>query len=207
MTMSLSSASVTEADLLFSNNLILFVLSLKGKMQFFQLGVRLYIPGRERRIFQGADSGLLAVGDQWVLMARDGLVTAPQTLGALCALSPFCKAHSLVHSQEPGGSQEPDTKLPDSADLQFVWEHRSVVSSHYIPLSEPSAFPAGLKQDWLVETRGMAAAPGTLCFHGAKSLPGPLAVLHTFLGAEQAGREKGCAFHAPGMGRGGAEQL
>lgn len=89
-------------------------------------------------------------------------------------------------------------------DLHFMWEHGTVVSSHYIPPSELSAFPAGLKQEWLVETRGMAAALGTLLPWG-KSLSGSLAVLHNFLGAEQTGREKG--FHAPGMGRGGAEQL
>lgn len=64
--MSLSSAPVTETGLMFGNNQALLVLCLKGKMQFFQLGVRLYIPGREKKIFQGADSGLLAVGNQWV---------------------------------------------------------------------------------------------------------------------------------------------
>lgn len=115
MTTSLSSASVTETGLRFSSDLTLFVLCLKDKMQFFQLGARLHVPGRERKIFQGADSGLLAVGDQWVLMATDGLVTAPQTLGALCAHSLFCKADGLVHSQEPGRHREPHTKLPDSA--------------------------------------------------------------------------------------------
>lgn len=36
----------------------------------------------------------------------------------------------------------------------------------------------------------MAAALGTLCFHGAKSLPSSLA----FLGAEQTGRERAVPF-------------
>lgn len=40
----------------------------------------------------------------------------------------------------------------------------------------------------------MAAALGTLCFHGAESLPSSLAVLHAFLGAEQTGREKAVPF-------------
>lgn len=119
VTMSLSSASVTETSLMFSNNLTLFVLCLKGKMQLFHLVVRLHNPGRKRKIFQGAGSGLLAVDDLWVLMATDGLVTAPQTLGALCAHSPFCKADGLVHSQEPGGYRGLDTKFPDSASSPF----------------------------------------------------------------------------------------
>lgn len=131
-------------------------------------------------------------------MATDGLVTAPQTLGALSARSPFCKADGLVQARSQAGIKSQTLNSQTLHDLLLMWEHGTVVSSHYNTMSGLSAFPAGLKQDWLGETRGMAAALGTLCFHGEKSLPGSLAVLHAFLEAEQTGRER-----APGMGRQG----
>lgn len=83
----------------------MFFLCLKGKMQFFQLGVRWYIPVREREISRGADLGLLSVNDQRVLTGTDGLVTALQTLGAYCVGCPCRKTDGLVHSEEPGGCQ------------------------------------------------------------------------------------------------------
>lgn len=103
--MSLYSASVIERDLMFSNSLTLLVLCLKNKMQFFQLGVRLYIPGKERKIFQGADSGLLVVGDQWVLMASDGLVTTPQTLGLSVHSVPSAKQMVLSTARSQVGTK------------------------------------------------------------------------------------------------------
>ncbi|KAF4787689.1 hypothetical protein TURU_168309 [Turdus rufiventris] len=115
-------------------------LQTKGKMQFFQLGVRLSFQAEQEK----SSKELIQAGvdDQWVLMAADGLVTAPRHWG-LCACSPFCKADGLVHSQEPGWTQNSQTLH----DLPFVREHRAVVSSHYIPVTELSAFPAGPKQD------------------------------------------------------------
>lgn len=116
---------------------------------------------------------------------------------------PSAKQMALSTARSQVGTKSQTQNSQTLHNLHFMWERGTVVSSHYIPLSELSAFPAGLKQDWLVETRGMTAALGTLCFHGAESLPGSLAILHSFLGAEQTGREKGCPFHAPGMGREG----
>jgi len=73
--------------------------------------------------------------------------------------------------------------------LCFTWERSTAVSSHYVSVSELTAFPAMLRPDWLVETRGVSAAVGTLCFHEVKSLPALLAVLNAFLGQSRgAGR-------------------
>lgn len=74
-------------------------------MQLFQLGVWWYIPAWEREISLGADSGLLAVDGQPVLMGTDDLVTGLQTPGPYCGWHSCSKTDGLVHSEEPGGDQ------------------------------------------------------------------------------------------------------
>lgn len=105
VTMSLSSACVTEKGLMFSNSLTLFVLCLKGKMQFFQLGVRLSFQAEQEK----SSKELIQAGvdDQWALMAADGLVTAPRHWGLSVHAVPSAKQMALSTARNQAGHKTP----------------------------------------------------------------------------------------------------